>query len=105
MDIEIEINGEKRSLSAPYQSWVAQRLQRLRRQGQEAWARIHVGGDLNFLMPIGPCPPMGIGGGRLSPRQKELCNFFRRSGIKDRPLQPGTLVSFLQDLKRFLHSL
>ena len=100
--IELEINHEKRSLTDRYESWIAQRLQQLRQMGQEVWVRIYVGGDLNFLLPIGNCPPAGVGGGGLSPRQQELCNFFHRSGIENRPLNAGTLVSFLKELERFL---
>jgi len=103
--VEVEINGEKRCLTDRYETWVSQRMRKLRLQGQEIWVRIHVGGDLNFLLPIGPCPAMGVGSGELSPRQENLCNFFRRSGIKDRPIQPGTIISFLKDLKRFLRGL
>ncbi len=100
--IELEINGEKRSLTDRYESWISERFRMLREQGHEIWVRIRIGGDLNLFLPIGPCPSSGGGGGGLSPRQVDVCNFYRESGISNRPLNQGTLIAFLQKLVKFL---
>ena len=99
--ISININGQTRDEID--ESWIAQRVEGLRRDGQSVCVNVLVkAAGIDLRLTAGVCPP-GAGGRPAASREQELIKMWNECGLgSSSEIPPGKLIDCLKRLARSL---
>ena len=101
MEVTIEINGQTKSLSEKFESWISEQIRNRRQDGESITLIVRIGGDLDLIFVCKDSPSTGGSSGRqYTPRQQELINLWLEKGLNSCPVNPGNVISFLKELER-----
>jgi hypothetical protein len=98
----IQIGNEQRSISEPYEGWVADQLHRFGNNGKSVCVKVTVQSDgLDMILQTPACGVSGGGGGRQpNTREREIFELWRERGLNASDFTQGNLISFLKQLRK-----
>jgi hypothetical protein len=97
--IVVSINGQQRDEID--ESWIAQRIEGLRHDGESVCVRVTVKGDgIDLQLSAGNCPT-GQGGRPPTARERAIFDAWSRCGASSNAnFPPGELIQCLKQLQR-----
>lgn len=95
----ISIGDSQRNLEDADAQWVAEQINRRRRDGESICVRVTINKqNLNLALSSADCPP-GAGGGRRPNREEQaVLDEWSRRGLNGSISNPGPLIAFLQQV-------
>jgi hypothetical protein len=98
----IQIGSDTQDLCGFSESWIAQQINRRRKEGEPVCVRVHIKTTgVDVAVATGGCPAGG-GGGRLpTDREREILDDWNAKGLNSADFHVGNLMSFLKQTSRF----
>ena len=97
----IKIGGEERPLSGADSQWITQQINDRRRDGQSVCVVVVIKEmDIDVCLATPACGGGGGGGGgrRLTARETELVELWKRHGLNEADFAPGKVVAFVKQV-------
>jgi hypothetical protein len=98
--IKVEINGDKRNFSDINPSWINEQVRKRQEDGAPVCLKIYIQQtNINIVLPCGDCVGGSVGGRTLNPQEDKIYSLWNRSGCKEKPINPGKIIAFLNQIK------
>lgn len=99
--ITVTIGGETRDIGEATESWVTQRINRLRQEGQQACVQVAISlSGLNMRLSTPTCVAVGGGGRPPNANEREVFALWEKLGLNRHDFSPGSVVAFLKQFRR-----
>jgi hypothetical protein len=99
--ITVAIGGEPRSDTSIDAMWLAQQINRRRRDGVPVCVVVDIREPgLRMTLRTADCGPGVPGGRRLNETERQVFELWRQHGLDASEFSPGDLIAFLQQVER-----
>jgi hypothetical protein len=101
--VTVTIGAVEATIDQADQGWINQQINRRREDGANVCVRVRIEEPDVSLMLSTPTCGSGAGGSRaLTTRESRIVELWRDRGLTERTFASGSVVAFLQQLKRLL---
>lgn len=102
-EIRVHIGSSDKPLNQVTNDWITQEINNRKRDGQNVCVKVTINGDgVNIVLSSLDCATGRRGGRRPNKKEQKLFSLWKKRGMKNDNIVPGSLISFLNQFSHYI---